>query len=67
MVDDIIRNLKMNKSPGINGQTAEHLLQAHPAVTVTITKLLNLMICHEYVPEIFGHSITTPIPKAGQS
>jgi len=66
MVDEIIRNLKMNKSPGIDGLTAEHLLHAHPAVSVTVTKLLNLMICHEYVPQIFGHSITTPILKAGQ-
>jgi len=57
----------MNKSPRIDGLTAEHLFHAHPAVTVTVTKLLNLMICNEYVPDIFGHNITTSIPKAGQS
>ena len=53
----------MNKSPGADGFTSEHLLYSHPSVTVFFSKLLNLMLTYEVVPKDFSHSIIVFIPK----
>jgi hypothetical protein len=62
-VDNIIQNLKRDKSASLDKLTAEHILYAHPCVVVIIAKLLNLMQIYEYVPNAFGETITFPIPK----
>ena len=54
----------MWKSAGVDRLTAEHMLNAHPIIVQVLTKLLNLMILFEYVPDAFGLSIVVPIPKS---
>jgi len=63
-VDTILRsNVKLGKAPGIDHLTAEHILYSHPAVVLHLTKLLNAIILHSYVPDSFGFSITVPPVK----
>lgn len=64
IVDSHIAKLKCGKSAGVDRLTAEHLLNAHPIIVQVLTKLLNLMILFEYVPDAFGLSIVVPIPKS---
>ena len=66
MVDEIISKLKRNKSPGADGLTSEHLIFSHPSVIVFFSKLLNIMLLHEIVPNEFSHSITVFIPKGSK-
>jgi len=63
MVDKTISELSKNKTPSSDGLSPEHLIYAHPCATIVITRLLNLMMTHEYVPYDFRVSITVPIPK----
>ena len=44
--------------------TADHLSNAHPIVAQLLTKLFNLMLIYEYVPDSFGRGILIPIPKS---
>jgi len=46
-----------NKTPGVDGITIEHILNAHPCTISILTRLFNLMILHEYVPKNFSHSV----------
>ena len=62
-VNDLIKNLKKGKSPGLDNLTAEHLCNSHPIVAQLLAKLFNLMIVFEYVPNDFGKGILIPIPK----
>ena len=63
-VDSAIKdNLKLGKAAGIDNIVAEHIVYAHPAVVFHLTKLFNLIICHGYVPNTFGHSIIVPLIK----
>ena len=41
----------------------EHLQFCHPIVIVTISRMFNLMLHLNYVPDAFGIGITIPIPK----
>jgi len=63
MVDEIIHKLKRNKTPGQDGLTVEHIIFALPLVIIIVTKLLNLMLRFEHVPNEFGLITTYPIPK----
>jgi len=61
-VDDAIRSsMKLGKAPGV--VTAEHIVYAHPAIVIHLTKLFNAMIAHGYVPNYFGTSIIVPLVK----
>ena len=59
----IRNNLKLEKAAGIDCIVAEHIIYAHPAVVMHLTKLFNLMLIHGYVPQNFGHSIIIPLIK----
>jgi len=63
IVDKTIREISKNKTPSSDGLSAKHLINAHPCTTIVITRLLNLVMTHEYVPYDFRVSITIPIPK----
>jgi hypothetical protein len=63
LVDSIISKLKHGKSAGFDNLTVEHLQFCHPIVVVTISKMFNLMLHLNYVPDAFGIGITIPIPK----
>ena len=56
----------MWKAPGLDELTAEHLIFAHPIIALLLSKLMNLMLLFEYIPDSFGRSVLVPIPK-GQS
>ena len=60
---NIVTKLNKNKSPDINGITAEHICFAPPLCIAIITRLINLMFKFEYVPDFFGQSLTFAIPK----
>jgi len=62
-VDSIINSLCKGKAAGSDSLTCEHLQFAHPIVTVCITKLFNLMLTANFVPDDFGLGIIIPIPK----
>ena len=63
LVDASISKLKTGKAAGLDNLTAEHLKNCHPIIAVILTKLFNLVIMFEYVPNDFGRSILIPIPK----
>jgi len=66
-VDDIIQKLKRNKAASLDGLAAEHILYSHPVAVSVITKLINLMLRFEYIPDAFGFSVTIPLPKDNSS
>ena len=61
---EFIKGLKKGKAPGLDHPTADHLSNAHPIVAQLLTKLFNLMLLYEYVPDAFGRGILIPIPKS---
>jgi len=61
-----LKKLKNNSVGNITDSMHNDLLSknnAHPCTIIFITRLLNLMMTHEYVPYDFRVSITIPIPK----
>ena len=67
-VVELIKTLKKGKAPGLDNLTTDHLSNAqkiaHPIVAQLLTKLFNLMLIYEYVPNSFGRGILIPIPKS---
>lgn len=63
MIDKIVTQLTRGKAAGIDTLTCEHLQFSHPIVISALTKLFNLMIMFNYVPNAFGKGIIIPIPK----
>ena len=63
LVDKSTKDLSCGKAAGLDGLTAEHLQNSHPALPTVLSKLFNLMIQHAHVPESFGRSYTVPLPK----
>src|ERR1043165_5328078 len=57
-VDYLINNLSKGKAASLNKLTEEHLIYSHPCVVLILTKIFNLMIKFEYVPDEFGRSLT---------
>jgi len=66
IVDKAIAKLRLGKSPGADSLSGEHLKHAHPILISLLTKLFNIMILIEYVPDAFGISTIVPVPKAGK-
>jgi len=52
-----------SKAPDWNGLQAEHLQYAHPCLIVIISKLFNVMLASNLVPDGFGCGLSIPIPK----
>ena len=48
---------------GVDNVTAEHIIYAHPAIVIHLTKLFNAMIAHGYMRNNFGTSIIVPLVK----
>jgi len=66
-VEKFILKLEKNKSCGIDGLTAEHLMYSDRCVVLIFTHLFNLMLHFETVPNIFGESLSFQIPKTTKS
>ena len=63
LVSSVLTNLKRGKAPGLDGLMMEHLVNAHPILSVVLCKLFNFMLLIGHVPAAFGRSYTVPIPK----
>jgi len=59
----VITDLKRGKAVGVDGLSAEHLLFCHPALSVVLVKLLQLMMICGYVPDGFRYSYIVPLPN----
>ena len=55
--------LDLNKAPGCDSLTVEHILFAHESVIIILRTLFNIMLRTGLVPDSFGIGKTTPIPK----
>ena len=55
--------LDLNKAPGCDNLTVEHILFAHESVIIILRTLFNIMLRTGLVPDSFGIGKTTPIPK----
>ena len=62
-MSNIVSELKLGKAAGLDSLTSEHLKYAHPIVHCLLSKLFNLMIHCDYVPDAFGIGLTVPLPK----
>ena len=67
LIDHIVNNLQRGKAASVDNLTAEHIMYCHPIIVSVITKLFNLMLYYNYVPNDFGMSLTVPIPKCNNS
>jgi len=63
-VEKAICELKRGKAAGADGLTAEHLQACHPILITILTKLFDLMLIFEYVPDAFGIGVSIPLPKS---
>ena len=66
-VDRIVQQLALGKAAGINNLTVEHIKYIHPIIIILLTKLFNLMLYFDYVPDAFGIGLTVPVPKGNQN
>ena len=63
MLEKIISELKNGKAAGLDSLTAEQIKYCHPIVKCILSKLFNLMLIFNYVPDSFGIGLTVPLPK----
>jgi len=63
LVSNVITGLKHGKAAGIDGLSAEHLFYCHPCLSVILSKLFQLMLLSNYVPNGFRYNYIVPIPK----
>ena len=63
-VNNAIRKLQLGKAIGADHISAEHILYTHPIIVTILTKLLNLLVLFQYVPNGFGIGVFIPIPKS---
>ena len=61
LVDTCIRKLKCGKAAGCDGLTAEHLLYAHPILSMLLSHLFDMMLKCNVVPTDFGKGIIIPL------
>ena len=62
-VDLVIRNLNLNKSPSLDGITAEFYQEFRPQLVPILTELYNNSLLQGYLPKNFKQSIITLIFK----
>lgn len=63
LIDKCIRKLKLGRASGPDELCAEHLLYAHPVVSVHLSMLFRDMAIHYFVPDEFGKGIIIPLLK----
>lgn len=63
LVDKTIRSLKLGKASGPDALSAEHLIHAHPKLTIMLAQLFRSMLLHEFVPTNFGKGVVIPLVK----
>ena len=55
--------LKRGKAAGLDEITSEHILFFHPALSLVLTRLFNIMLVNGVLPYNFCESYTVSIPK----
>ena len=59
----IINDLSYNKSPGLDGLTAEHIKYADHQLLVLLSALVSSILVHGYIPTIITESVIVPVIK----
>ena len=62
-IEKALSCIKNGKAAGVDNLTKEHLVNSHPALTVYLMILFNIMSIHNVVPDGFGDGIVIPIVK----
>ena len=62
-VDNVMSELKRGKAAGFDEITSEHILYSHPALSLVLTRLFNIMLVNGVLPDNFYESYTVPIHK----
>ena len=62
-IDEIIKCLPGNKSPGLDGLTSEHMQYASSQIAIYFSMLLTAMMIHGYVPKSMRNAVIVPIIK----
>ena len=60
---DAFHNLKLGKSPGLDGLYAEHFIFASDKLSVLLSILINAMLIHGHLPSKFMETVILPITK----
>ena len=60
---DAFNNLKLGKSPGLDGLYAEHFKFASDKLSVLLSILINAMLIHGHLPSKFMETVILPIIK----
>ena len=64
-INEIIKSLKTNTSPGMDQMHARIFGDSHDCWTYSITNLINSIIDRGFLPDSFSESIVLPIYKGG--
>ena len=64
LVCSVLSQLKRGKAADFVNLSAEHLLFGHPVVPAVLSRLFNLILICNYIPQGFKVSYIVPIPKA---
>ena len=63
-VDKVIAKLKRNRSPGIDGVTAEFLIYGRSGILCQhLAALYSNILTHNYVPSVFVTGVLVPVLK----
>ena len=63
-IDRLMRShLKCCKAASLDNIMSEHILYAHPVLTLHLSTLFNLVLKHGYVPSAFGTGLIVPLVK----
>jgi len=62
-IEKCIEKLKLNKSSGHDGLTAEHVVNSHPALVVHFKLLFWIMLKFSFIPDDLGVGTIVPIVK----
>lgn len=65
-VDFAMKSMKSGKSPGHDNLSIEHFKNAGVYPKKLLSKLFNLILSHNFLPENMTKTIITPIPKSSQ-
>jgi len=63
LIGKCVKKLKLGKTCGPEDLCAEHLLYAHPILTMHLKVLFKLIWCHRFVPNSFGKGVAVPLIK----
>jgi len=63
LVDKCMKTIKLGKAAGDDGIETEHLIHAHPRLSVLLSILFNCIMVHGKVPIAFGTGVIIPLLK----